>query len=162
MTQPTIFVDADSCASRARHAIARTAAKWHIQAVFVANRTIPLSAPIEQAGWVRAQVCGSQKDAADDFIASHAKAGDVAVTRDLLLAGRLLAQGVAVINDKGFVFSQEKLPALLEERALSLQMKGLGVATGGKRHTYGKDELAAFTKELNSLLQSLQSGARRT
>ena len=100
-------------------------------------------------------VCGTQKDAADDFIASHAKAGDVAVTRDLLLAKRLLKQGVAVINDKGFVFSQEVLPALLEERQLGLQMKALGVATDGKRNTYGKKELASFNKELNTLLQSL-------
>ena len=104
------------------------------------------------------ELSGKQKDAADDFIASTAKAGDVAVTRDLLLAKRLLAQGVAVINDKGFVFSEDTLPALLEERKLSLQMKALGVATGGKRRTYGKAELASFTQGLDTLLQSLTRG----
>ena len=123
--------------------------------MFVANRAVPLPATVEQAGWVRMEVCGFQKDAADDFIASSAEAGDVAVTRDLLLAKRLLAQGVAVINDKGFMFSEDTLPALLEERALSLQMKALGVATGGKRRTYGKKELASFTKGLDTLLRSL-------
>ena len=155
MTHPTIFVDADSCASRARGVIAHEAAKRHIQAVFVANRALPLPTSLVRSGWVRQELTGQQKEAADDFITSSAKAGDIAVTRDLALAESLLAQGVAVINDKGFVFTKDTLPALLEERQLGLQMKALGVATGGKRHTYGKDDLAAFTRSFTSLLQAL-------
>lgn len=155
MEKPTIFVDADSCASRARGAIAHEAAKHHIHAVFAANRALPLPTSLVRSGWIRQELVSWQKGAADEFIASHARAGDVAVTRDLLLAERLLAQGVAVVNDKGFVFTHDSLPALLEERELSLQMKALGVATGGKMRTYGKDELASFTKGLNTLLQSL-------
>ena len=155
MEKPTIFVDADSCASPARGAIAHEAAKHHIHAVFAANRALPLPTSLVRSGWIRQELVGQQKGAADEFIASHARAGDVAVTRDLLLAERLLAQGVAVINDKGFVFSEGTLPALLEERQLGLQMKALGVATGGKRRTYGKGDLAAFTLSFTSLLEAM-------
>lgn len=144
-----IFVDADSCARPAKSFILRTAEHHRIAVFFVANRAVP--AKTENPLFVM-HVCGSTKDAADNFIVEKSEENDIAVTRDLILAQRLLEKNTAVLNDKGVVFTKENMQDFLNERELSLQMKALGVATGESWHSYGKKDISAFSKSLSALL----------
>lgn len=145
----TVFVDADSCAKPAKEFILRIAERHQIAVFFVANRNIPAqtSNPL-----FTMHICTAEKDAADRFIAESSDKNDIIVTRDLILAKRLLEKKAAVLNDKGIVFTEEKIYDCLKERELSLQMKALGVATGERWHSYGKKDFSAFTKSLLSLL----------
>ncbi|MGN0729156.1 DUF188 domain-containing protein [Treponema sp.] len=146
-----IFVDADSCEKNAREFTLRAAEKKGTKVVFAANKDI--QAPFKSSLF-KMQICPKEKDSADNFIAENAAIGDIVITRDLLLAERILKRGITVMNDKGTVFTEKKLDYMLEERALSLQMKSLGVSTGGKGKCYGKSDLSSFKKTLTELLDS--------
>lgn len=144
-----IFVDADSCAQKARNYALQAAAKRNIRVELVANRKIPL--PFE-SGLFSVRICGHEKDSADRFILEKAAEGDTVVTRDWLLADALLKRNVSVLNDDGVIFTRENIGRFLEERELSLEMKSLGVSPAVMRNSYGRDDLQKFKINLNKIL----------
>ncbi len=146
-----IFVDADSCANKAKTFILETAIKKNENVTFVANKNIPFSI---QSSLFTMKICEQTKDAADNYIVQNATSCDIVITRDLILAERLLKNKVTVINDKGTAFSYENINSLLEERELSLQMKQLGISTGGKWNSYGQNELRKFKETLLKALEN--------
>ena len=50
-------------------------------------------------------------DAADNYIVEHCGENDVAVTRDIPLASRLVEKGITVLNDRGVVYIRTKIYA---------------------------------------------------
>ncbi|MDR2483066.1 MAG: DUF188 domain-containing protein, partial [Treponema sp.] len=88
-----ILVDADSCPVPARTLALRTAIKRNIEIIFAANRLIP---GIKGPG-VLMELCPLEPGAADDRIAALAQPGDLALTRDMPLASRLVDRGVLVL-----------------------------------------------------------------
>ena len=91
-------------------------------------------------------ICPSGKDSADNFIVENAEKKDLVITRDILLAERLLEKGITAINDRGTLFTEEKIQYMKEERELSLQMESLGLKKGKNWNTYSQKELAAFSR----------------
>jgi uncharacterized protein YaiI (UPF0178 family) len=144
-----IFVDADSCAKKARKFLLKISQKNQIPLVLAANREIVAGS---ENPFCKMEICGGEKDAADDFIFENSAEGDVAVTRDLVLAQRLLQKKVFVMNDLGTIFTKKNITQFLEERELSLRMKNLGVSTGGKQKSYGKEEFALFAENAHKII----------
>lgn len=144
-----IFVDADSCEKSARKFVLTAAVNKNINVIFAANKNIPFdfNSPL-----FKMQICSKDKNSADDFIVENSRPGDIVVTRDLILAERIFSKNIAVINDKGTVFNKENLAYLIEERQLSIQMKKLGVSTGGKWKNYSGRDFENFKKSLSALL----------
>ncbi len=104
-----IFVDADSCPRQAREHILKRAAKLNIKVIFAANRVIPgFGAEME--------ICPAGDNAADDRIVELAQSGDLALTRDVPLAKRLVEKDVAVMDDRGRVFTKNNINELLSMR----------------------------------------------
>lgn len=66
-------------------------------------------------------------DAADHFIESRAQPGDLVVTRDIAFAARAAEKGVAVLNDKGAIFTKENVSERrsLRDAAEELRLQGL-------------------------------------
>ena len=56
------------------------------------------------------------------------------------MAQRIFNKKISVMNDKGTVFNKENLEYFIEERMLSIQMKSLGVSTGGKWKNYSRKD----------------------
>jgi uncharacterized protein YaiI (UPF0178 family) len=143
-----IYVDADSCPRTARELVRRAAARRSITALFAANRPIP---GLESGEML---LCPPEEGAADNVIAERAGAGDLAVTRDIPLAARLVALGVTVIDDRGRVYSGENIA----ER-LSLRNFTVGLAENGldfeRTKNYGKRESKAFADTLDRILTRL-------
>jgi uncharacterized protein YaiI (UPF0178 family) len=152
-----ILVDADSCPKEARELVVRTAKKRKIGAVFAANRQIP---GIDGEAM---ELCPPGENSADDKIVELAAPGDLAVSRDLALAKRLLEKGAAVIDDRGRVFTPDNINELISLRnfTVGLAENGMGVE---RTANYGKKELKTFADSLDrQLTKNLrqQAGALR-
>jgi uncharacterized protein YaiI (UPF0178 family) len=142
-----ILVDADSCPRDARELVLRTAARRKLPVIFAANRPMP-DAGGEQ---VTMEICPAGENAADDRLAELAASGDIAVTRDLILAKRLLEKGAAVIDDRGRTFSPDSINELVSLRnfTVGLAENGLGME---RTASYGKKERKAFADSLDRQL----------
>jgi uncharacterized protein YaiI (UPF0178 family) len=142
-----ILIDADSCPRDARDLVLRTVKKRGINAVFAANRSIP---GISGENIVM-EICQVGENSADDRIVELAMPGDLAVSRDLALAKRLLEKGVAVIDDRGRLFTLDNINELLSLRnfIVDLAENGLGQQ---RIASYGKKELKTFADGLDRQL----------
>jgi uncharacterized protein YaiI (UPF0178 family) len=145
-----ILVDADSCPRAARELVLRAAKRTGITAIFAANRPIP---GVEGPGTVM-ELCPQEDGAADDRIADLAREGDLAITRDIPLANRLVEKNITVMDDRGEIYTRENI----RER-LSLRDFVVGLANNGLeqvRHpNYGKKELKSMADSLDRLLTRL-------
>ncbi len=145
-----IFIDADSCPRDARELTLRAAGRRGIPAVFAANRPVPGICGEN----VTMEICPPEDNSADNRIVELAELGDLAISRDIALAKRLLEKGVAVIDDRGRVFSKDTINELLSLRnfTVSLAENGLGIE---RTANYGKKERKAFADSLDRMLVKL-------
>jgi uncharacterized protein YaiI (UPF0178 family) len=146
-----ILVDADSCPVPARELVLRTAKRRRLQAIFAANRPIP---GVEGEGIVM-ELCPPGEGAADDRIVELARQGDLAVTRDIPLASRLVEAQVSVVDDRGTVYTKENIRERLSVRdfMVDLAQSGLGME---RIAVYGKKELKTFADSLDRLITHLE------
>ena len=145
-----ILVDADSCPRDARELTLRTARRRGLTAVFAANRPIP-----EINGEnVIMEICPPGDNAADNRIVELAEAGDLAVSRDLALAKRLLEKSVTVIDDRGRIFTRDNINELLSLRNFVVGLAENGLDVERTAH-YGKKERKSFADSLDRQLVKL-------
>lgn len=144
-----IFVDADSCPAAAREIVLRAAARRGIAAFFAANRPIP---GID--GRAEMLLCPASEGAADNRIAGLALPGDLAVTRDVPLAARLVAAGVSALDDRGRVYTADNIGERLSLRNFTVGLAESGVEYERTR-SYGKRELKAFADSIDRMLAKL-------
>jgi len=96
-------------------------------------------------------------DAADDWIASNVRPGDVVVTADIPLAARCLERGASVLGPNGREFTEDSIGGALATRTLNSELREMGVLSGGPRPIQPKDR----SRFLSKLDQLIQSGRRR-
>ena len=70
-------------------------------------------------------------DAADDWIAARAIAGDIVITADVPLAARCVKAGAAVIAPNGKPFTEDAIGMTLAVRNLMSDLRSAGAVTGG-------------------------------
>jgi len=133
------FIDADSFPALCRDIICRAATKRRIPAVFIA-RSRPQLPKSPLFSFIEA---GDDPDAADDLIVAQATSADIAFTRDIPLAARLVSQGVLVLNDRGTVYTIENIGPRLSNRDFMADMRAAGLAGMGGR-SYSQRELLEF------------------
>jgi len=150
-----ILVDADSCPRAARTLVLRAARRTGVPAIFAANRPIP---GIRGPGVVM-ELCPAEAGAADNRIVALAEAGDLALTRDIPLASRLVAGGILVMDDRGRVYTRENIGERLSLRnfMVGLAENGLGAVRAAN---YGKREAKALADSLDRLLRRALPGMR--
>jgi uncharacterized protein YaiI (UPF0178 family) len=139
-----ILVDADSCPKDARELALRTARRRGIQVVFAANRPIP---GVSGENIVM-EICPPGENTADDRLVELAVTGDIAVSRDLALAKRLLEKNAVVIDDRGRLFTLDNINELLSLRNFTVALAENGLGTE-RTASYGKKELKAFADSLD-------------
>jgi uncharacterized protein YaiI (UPF0178 family) len=145
-----ILVDADSCPREARKLVLRAANRTGVTVVFAANRPIPgitgKTAVME--------LCPAGEGAADDRITELAEAGDLAVTRDIPLAERLIKAGASVIDDRGSEYTEDNIREKISLRNFKVELaqSGLGME---RIASYGRKELKAMSASLDRLLTRL-------
>jgi len=150
-----IFVDADSCPRPARDLVLKRSLKLDIQIIFAANHPIPCECEIDGViKRAQMEICPNTDNSADDRIVELSEEGDLAVTRDVPLAKRLVEKDVYVIDDRGRVFTSNNINELLSLRNFSVGLadSGLGIE---RIANYSKKELKTFADSLDRLLTKL-------
>ena len=144
-----IWVDGDSCPRDVKTIIRRAARRRGIPAVFVANRFV-----IREDEWVRMVVVGTEEGAADRYLVETAEPGDVAVTRDILLAEQLVRKGITTLNDRGRIFDEESIGEIVSMRNFSKSLRESGMFV--ERDTsFGKKEQKEFADAFDRILTRL-------
>src|SRR4051794_2863221 len=122
-----IYVDADACP--VKNEIYRVAERHGLRVHVVSNS--PIAVPREP--WIERVVVGAAMDAADDWIAERAGAGDIVITADIPLASRGVKAGAAVIAPNGKTFDEDSIGMTLATRNLLHELRGAGEITGGPK-----------------------------
>jgi uncharacterized protein YaiI (UPF0178 family) len=149
-----LFVDADSCPAPARAIIQKRAAKERLPLIFAANRPIPFADPyrllVEQGLFVM-EICPAEEGSADDRITALAGKGDIAVTRDIPLAYRLVEKGVHTLDDRGRIFTADNIRHYLSLRNFTTSYAE-SHDTLTRTAAYGEREKKAFADSLDRII----------
>ncbi|MDR1618793.1 MAG: DUF188 domain-containing protein, partial [Treponema sp.] len=106
------------------------------------------------------ELCPPGKDSADNRILSLAEKGDLAITRDIPLASRLVEASVTVMDDRGCVYTGENIRERLSLRDFMVGLAENGLGTE-RAANYGKRELKAMADSLDRLLARTKKEERR-
>ena len=110
--------------------IYRVAERHGLKVLVVSNS--PIAVPREP--WIERVVVGAGMDAADNWIAERAGAGDIIVTADVPLASRGVKAGAAVIAPNGKPFDEDLDRNGSRDSEPSLhELRGAGEITGGPK-----------------------------
>lgn len=150
-----IFVDCDSCPSQVREIIVKAAERTKSLAFFVANHKIPHGTN----AFTHDIIVEEGKDKADDYIVDHIAERDIAVTRDILLAERLVDKKVAVVNDRGTQYTAENIRERVSIRNYMLELAQNGLKTE-EVNSFGKKELFQFANAFDALLTKKLKGEK--
>ena len=144
----TIWLDGDSIPRDLRAMLLKRAQKTKV--LFVASKSLS-DIPPELV-----QLVPPGKDSVDNAIESKASPGDIVITRDLPFAERIAIKGIAVLNDKGDVFTLENIAERrsLRDRAAELRLLGLApeMAKGSSRSAR---DVKKFADALDRLMTKL-------
>ena len=130
----------------------RSAKRLGIQTVLVANQRLqtPAGNPLVSAVWV-----DGGADVADQYIATHAGAGDLVVTQDVPLAALLVPNRIAVLDPRGEEHTPETIGERLSVRDFMDQARLSGIVTGGPP-PYDARAKQAFAGALDRVLTRLR------
>jgi uncharacterized protein YaiI (UPF0178 family) len=130
----------------------RSAKRLRIETVLVANQRLqtPAGNPLVSAVWV-----DGGADVADQYIATHASAGDLVVTQDVPLAALLVPKHVAVLDPRGEEHTPETIGERLSVRDFMDQARLSGIVTGGPP-PYDARAKQAFAGALDRILTRLR------
>jgi uncharacterized protein YaiI (UPF0178 family) len=129
----------------------RSARRLGIETVLVANQRLqtPPGNPLVSA----VRVAGGP-DVADEYIATHADAGDVVVTQDVPLAALLVPRRIVVLDPRGEEHTEETIGERLSVRDFMDQARLAGIVTGGPP-PYDARAKQAFAAALDRVLTRL-------
>lgn len=145
-----ILVDADACPVKSE--IYRVAERHNIRVLLVANNYIPIPRDAEK---VERVIVSDKFDAADDWIAEHAKPGSIVITADIPLAARAIAAQAAAIAPNGRIHTENNIGNILATRNLMDSLRSAGTITSGPAPFSPRDR-SAFLNALEQTIQRLK------
>ena len=150
-----IYVDADACP--VKNEVFRVALRYGLKVYVVANSMLR----IPQEELFELVIVNEQFDAADDWIAEHVHANDVAVSADIPLAARCIEKGARMLDPKGRIFTPESIGNVLANRDLMAHLRDLGNFTGGPA-PFEKRDRSRFLQYLDNVIQASLKAMRQT
>lgn len=142
-----IYVDADACPVK-EEAI-RVAERHQLVIHIVSNGGLrPSRHPL-----VRMVTVAEGADAADDWIAERAGAGDIVITGDIPLASRVLPNGAAALGHDGRPFTKDSIGMALAMRDLMRELRETGQSKGGGP-AFSKADRSRFLSALEGAVQA--------
>ena len=142
-----LFVDGDACPVKDEVYVVATRLGVRVALVANARLYVPPGFGVDLV------VVGDGPDAADDWIAERARAGDVVVTADIPLAARCLASGARVLGPDGRPFTEDSIGGALATRELKSSLREAGIHSGGPRAISDK-ERSRFQSKLDELVRT--------
>jgi uncharacterized protein YaiI (UPF0178 family) len=121
----TVYIDADACP--VKDETYKVAERYKLTTFVVSNSFIQ----IPKSALIQRRIVDAGPDVADDWIAEQVVAGDVVITNDIPLAGRVLGKGAHAIAPNGRAFTPDSIGAALAQRAIMEHIRSTGEITGG-------------------------------
>lgn len=143
----TIYIDGDACP--VKDEVYRVAERYGAPVFVVSNSWIR----IPRDPRITLTVVSEGPDAADDWIAERAGAGDVVITADIPLADRALKAGAQALHPTGRPFTSESIGAALVSRTIGEHLRSIGEVTRGPK--------PFTTADRSRFLQSLDAAVVR-
>ena len=142
----SIFIDGDNCPNLVLDYTIEFCKTNNIPLKIVANRKIENKNPEYEM-----VVCEKTKDAADNYIFNNADKKTLVVTKDILLAERLVKNDIVTINDRGTIFDKNNIKYRIQDRELNFQLAALGF--GGKNEkNYNQNILEKYKRCLEKAM----------
>jgi uncharacterized protein YaiI (UPF0178 family) len=148
-----IFVDADACP--VKDEVLRVAERHGLMVHVVGNTWMRLA----EGPLVRRVVVPDSPDAADDWIAERAGAGDVVITADIPLASRCVARKARVVRPNGKPLDENSISMALAVRDLHTHLREIGESTRGPA-PFTKQDRSRFLDVLETTVRSAKSAAK--
>ncbi len=148
---PEIYVDADACP--VKDEVLRVAERCKLTVHLVSGQGMRLGTHPR----VHPVVVGDGFDAADDWIAEHIGAGDIAITADILLAGRCLERGAKAIGPDGRPFTSDNIGSAVAMRALTADLRDMGEIKGTNK-PFARADRSRFLNALDAAVQAALRG----
>ena len=147
----TIFVDADACP--VKDEVFKVAKRVQAKVVLVANQWMR----VPREDWIELVVVkeAGGLDDADHLIVELARADDIIVTDDIILASRCLEKGARSLSPRGRIFSPENIGEALATRELMADLREAGAVTGGPA-PFEKRDRSNFLQQLDQLIQQVR------
>ena len=157
LATPRIFIDADACP--VKEEVYRVGRRYGLKVLVVAGSflMVPAEPGIERV------IVEAGPDAADDWIAERAGAGDIVITADIPLAGRVLAAGGQAIGPTGRAFTSDSIGSALSSRALGEHLRSMGEITRGPAPFRPQDRsqfLSALDEAVHKARRAVPSSPR--
>ena len=147
-----IWIDADAAPKDVKELVFRAAKRLAIETVLVANQRLQTPPGNPQVTSVRVD---GGADVADQYIVTHASAGDLVVTQDVPLAALLVPRQITVLDPRGEEHTAETIGERLSVRDFMDQARLPGIVTGGPPPYDGRAR-QAFAAALDRALTRLR------
>lgn len=141
----TIFIDADACP--VKDETYKVAERYGLKTIVVSNSFIQ----IPKSPLISRMIVDAGPDIADDWIAEQAVAGDIVITNDIPLAGRVLAKDAHAIAANGRPFTKDSIGAALAQRAIMEHIRSTGEITGGPP-PFSQGDRSKFLQTLDQVI----------
>jgi len=141
-----LYVDADACP--VKEEILKVSYRHNLPVFLVSNQWMRL--PVGPL--VQKIVVSEGADVADDWIAEHISAHDIAITADIPLAKRCLEVEAVVLGPTGRAFSEDNIGMALAMRDLNAHRRETGESKG-YNPSFSKADRSQFLQALESAIQ---------
>lgn len=143
-----IWVDADSCPVKIRDIISKASKRLSIEAIYVANRAIP----VRTHEFIKKVETAKEDQSADKYIVANIDKEDIVITRDIPLADELVELGLVVLNDRGAIYTKENIKERLSIRDFMQEARELGL--GHERtDSFGPKDIQNFANAFDKILR---------
>jgi uncharacterized protein len=147
---PRIFIDGDACPVKAE--TLKVAERHGLPVVIVSNGGLrPSRDPM-----VMHVVVAKSPDAADDWIATNVRAGEVVVTADIPLAARVVAAGAHAIGPNGRPFTPDSIGMAVAMRDLKQHLRETGEIKG-YNPGFTREDRSRFLSELDRMARRMKA-----
>jgi uncharacterized protein YaiI (UPF0178 family) len=147
---PRIFIDGDACPVKAE--TLKVAERHQLPVVIVSNGGLrPSRDPM-----VTHVVVAKSPDAADDWIATNVRAGEIAVTADIPLAARVVAASAHAIGPNGRPFTPDMIGMAVAMRDLKQHLRETGEIKG-YNPGFTKEDRSRFLGELDRMARRMKT-----
>jgi uncharacterized protein YaiI (UPF0178 family) len=147
---PRIFIDGDACPVKAE--TLKVAERHGLPVVIVSNGGLrPSRDPM-----VTHVVVAKSPDAADDWIVTNVRAGEVVVTADIPLAARVVAASAHAIGPNGRPFTPDTIGMAVAMRELKQHLRETGEIKGFNPG-FTKEDRSRFLGELDRMARRMKA-----
>lgn len=149
-----IYVDADACP--VKQEVYRVAERHNLIVHIVSNSgmMVPRHPLFQQV------IVPEGPDAADDWIAERITPADIAVTQDILLAGRCVEKGARALSPAGRLFDRQSIGMAVAMRNLMQDLRESGDIPG-HNPAFTKKDRSNFLQALETAVQAVKKDAAK-